>query len=359
MANLSVYFIVPAPKGFSPGQRFRFEHYLEALNAFGIDYKLSSFYSAKGWARLYQSGLFLKKIAIVLRGWAVRVRDLFRLRNYSYVYIFREAAPIGPPFFEWVIAKILRKKIIYDFDDAIWIPVVSESNKLVMRLKWFSKVSKICKMSYTVTVGNSFLAQFANAYCTEVVVIPTVVDTETKFSQMQEHNSKPLSVGWTGTHSTLKYLDIVEPVIRKLQLDFDFTFIVIADRDPQLDLKKYKFIKWNAESEIQDLLNLQIGLMPLYDGNLEKGKCGFKAIQYMALGIPAVVSPVGVNKVIVEDAINGFVCATESEWEAKIKRLLIDSRLREIMGEAAKQKVKKFYSVKATSGLFLALFKNS
>ena len=131
---------------------------------------------------------------------------------------------------------------------------------------------------------------------------------------------------------------------------------MIADKDPQLPLKKYKFIKWNKETEANDLLNFHIGVMPLYDDDISRGKCGFKAIQYMSLGIPAVVSPVGVNTEIVENGVNGFVCATKTEWKARLEELITDSSLRIIFGIEARKKIKDKYSVATTTENFLHLF---
>jgi len=110
---------------------------------------------------------------------------------------------------------------------------------------------------------------------------------------MRDHNMEKPAIGWTGILTTLKYIKIVLPVLQWQQREIDFTFIVIADINPELPLKDYEFIKWQSDTEINDLLNIHIGLMSLYDGDFEKGNCGFKAIQYMSLGIPVLVSPVG------------------------------------------------------------------
>jgi glycosyltransferase involved in cell wall biosynthesis len=352
----SIYFIVPAPTNISPGQRFRFEQYLPVLISGNYKFKISSFYSLKGWLGLYVTGSFFRKAINVIRGFFRRGIDLFKVSRYDYIYLYREATPVGPPVFEWLIAKVLKKKIIYDFDDAIWLPIVSEHNKIAMRVKWFSKISSICKWSYRVSVGNNFLASFAAKYNNSVVVIPTVVDTENGHNKIQQHDSKNVAVGWTGTFSTLKYLDIVLPVIKRLQEKNDFTFIVIANKDPKLSLKRYQFIQWDKKSEVEDLSMMHIGLMPLYDSPLEKGKCGFKAIQYMSLGIPAVVSPVGVNTDIVMHNKNGFVANTETEWEYYIEQLLLQPELRKQLGKESYQYIEKKYSVKATAADFLKLF---
>lgn len=351
-----VYFLVPAPLGISPGQRFRFEHYLRYMEQNGLEYKISSFYSLAGWKSLFVNGGFLKKIFAVVSGFLRRIKDLFRLRKYDFIFIYREAVPLGPPIIEWVIAKLYRKKIIYDFDDAIWVPVSSEFNRLVLSVKWFSKIAVICKWSYKVSVGNEYLGEFAAKYNTNVVVIPTVVNTSEVHNSIQVHTNNAPAIGWTGTFSTLKYLDMVLPVLKELQTKHDFKFIVIADVDPQLPLTNYKFIKWNKETEAKDLLSLQIGLMPLYDDEISRGKCGFKAIQYMSMGIPAVVSAVGVNKKIVNNEQDGFICTQPEEWKNALEKLLGNPALREQMGKEARKKIEANYSVNATLESFLNLF---
>ncbi len=298
----------------------------------------------------------MRKLTAVIIGFLRRILLMFSVWRYDFIYVHREAAPLGPPVFEWIIACLFRKRIIYDFDDAIWVPGVSEQNRIAKHFKCAWKVASICKMSYRVVVGNQFLADFATQYCPRVSVIPTVVDTDGYHNRIQNHKTEKLIVGWTGTFSTLKYLDIVTPILSKLQEEFDFTFLVIANVDPQLPLKRFRFIPWSKASEIDDLLRMHIGIMPLLDGPIELGKCGFKAIQYMALGIPAIVSPVGVNAEIVDHGINGYIARTEDEWEHALRDLISDASKRQAMGQESRNKIVKWYSVIASESLFLKLF---
>ena len=354
---MRILFLAPYPTNESPSQRYRFEHYLGSLSSHGMLYDYRPFLDEHSWKIFFKPGNYGKKMLGVFKGFIRRWLLIFTVGKYDFVYIHREAAPLGPPLFEWIITKLWRKKIIYDFDDAIWIPIVSENNKIARYFKWFSKVASICRMSYKVSVGNDFLGNFARKYCRNVIVVPTVVDTEFTHTKMQDHESRSPAVGWTGTFSTLKYLDIVLPVISRLQQKYDFTFIVIANKDPELPLKKYRFIHWKKETEVEDLLSFHIGLMPLFNNEIEKGKCGFKAIQYMSLGIPAIVSPVGVNSVIVSEGVNGFIAVSESDWEEKIVRLLKSSELRRKIGQSARKTIEKAYSVKCTLPVFIQLFK--
>jgi glycosyltransferase involved in cell wall biosynthesis len=144
--------------------------------------------------------------------------------------------------------------------------------------------------------------------------------------------------------------------LKRLQERYDFTFVVIADRDPKPELKNYLFVPWSNKTETEDLLRFHIGLMPLTDTEISRGKCGFKAIQYMALGIPPVVSPVGVNTEIVQNGVNGFVCGNEDEWEAAIEKLLVEPGLRKELGREARRKIENMYSVHSTKDLFISNF---
>ena len=354
--STSVFFIVPAPPGISPGQRFRFEHYLSYLPQSGIRYSLFNFFSYKGWKTLYSESGIVQKALVILWGFLRLAVAMARIPAYKYVYIYREAAPLGPPIFEWFIAKVLRKRIIYDFDDAIWIPTSSDFNRSAARFRNFTKIGKICRWSYRVSVGNAFLAAYASKFNNQVVIIPTVVNTATHHNLMQTHKPGEVAVGWTGSFSTLKFLDRIIPVLQEMQNDFPFTFFVIADKDPKLPLKNYRFIPWSRDTEVKDLLNFHIGLMPLLDDDLSKGKCGFKAIQYMSLGIPALVSPVGVNSDIVDQGENGFLCDTNEELKNALRTLLSSPELRARQGVAARKKIEEKYSVQATVNQFIALF---
>lgn len=353
---MNILFLAPYPENESPSQRYRFEHYLPYLRQKDIDFAYKPFLSLSAWKIFFGPGNTIKKISGLVNGFFRRWLLMFTIGRYDFVFVHREVAPIGPPIFEWIIAKLYGKRIIYDFDDAIWVPAASNHNKAAKYFKWFSKVKTICRWSYKITAGNDYLADYALQYNNNVIVVPTVVDTEEVHNEIQDHAIARPAIGWTGSFSTLKYIDIIVPVLQDLQNKYNFVFIVIADQDPVLPLKNYQFIKWKKSSEADDLLKIHIGVMPLYDDVFSRGKCGFKAIQYMALGIPAVVSPVGVNSKIVDDAKNGFVCEHTAEWYEKLSLLLENAALRKEFGAEARKKIESGYSVMATRDIFLKLF---
>lgn len=350
--------MTPYPLGKAPSQRFRFEHFLKFMEENDSHWDFKPFVSPGSYEKLYNHRGLLSKIAMLIGGFVSRFLALFKLRRYQIVFIHRELTPFGPPVFEWIIAKLLKNKIIYDFDDAIWLPDQHGENQSWKWLKWRSKVKWICKWSWKVAVGNRYLAEYAERYNQNVVVLPTVVDTKVHAPEIrnQKLETKRPIIGWTGSHSTLKYLDLILPTLLKLEKESDFEFRVIANQDPQLPLKNYQFVTWKKESEIEDLKAFDIGVMPLPDDEWAKGKCGFKLIQYLALEIPAVASPVGVNKEIVLPGKTGLLASSEQEWTSSMSELVQNKNLRTEMGQEGRKLVKKHYSVDAQKQVFFDLF---
>lgn len=286
----------------------------------------------------------------------------------KYIFIHREVTPVGPPLAEWLLAKVLRKRIIYDFDDAIWLTDKKNESRFEKIIRWRDKVALICQWSYKVSCGNDYLADYARKFNSNVVVNPTTIDTENLhtnvFRKPSPHSGQEVLgkhngviIGWTGSHSTLKYLEGLTSVLVMLEEKYDnLSLLVIADKAPQLPLKRMIFKKWSKEREAEDLAAIDIGIMPLPDDEWTKGKCGFKALQYMAMGIPALVSPVAVNKIIVQNGQNGFWCSSDEEWIEKISLLIEDLSLRKKLGSNARMFVENYYSVNSNTENFIQLF---
>ena len=173
-----IAFIIPYPLGFAPSQRFRFEQYLSLIEKEGYELNCYPFLTKTDFELLYENGHLFFKISRIILGFIKRFFLIFTLSKYEIIFIHREATPIGPPVFEWIIAKLLKKKIIYDFDDAIWLTNTSESNWFISKIKNHSKVASICKWSSIVLCGNKYLMSYAKQYNTNVVYIPTTIDTQ-------------------------------------------------------------------------------------------------------------------------------------------------------------------------------------
>lgn len=358
---MKILFLVPYPLQEAPSQRFRFEQYFTFLEKNGRHWTVKTFLTSQNGKTFYKSGNHLAKLRTLLTGFFDRWLTLWKVPQYEYVFIHRETAPIGPPFLEWVIAQVLKKKIIYDFDDAIWLSDKTDECSLEKMIRWRSKVASICKWSYKISCGNDYLANYASQLNNRVIVNPTTIDMvkvnleTTKIDFKKKENE--VVIGWTGSHSTLKYLKQLESVLLQLEKNYPYVkVLIIADQEPSLTLERLQFVKWNKDTEIQDLLPISIGIMPLPDDYWTKGKCGFKALQYMSLGIPTVASPVGVNAKIIQHGQNGLLAETHEEWFSTLQRLILDRDERSRLGQAGKKTVEESYSVSSNESNFLSLF---
>jgi len=352
-----ILFLVQYPENVSPAQRFRFELYKDLLRNNGFSVTTEPFIDEYGYSFIFKSGLFLRKSFTVLKGFFRRIKVLFNVKKYTYILLQYGVTPLGPPIFEWLLIKVFKKKIIYDFDGAIWIPQTSEKNRIPQVLRNANKTPLICKWSYKVSCGNEYLCNYARNYNNNVVYNPTCVDTEKTHNIFANHHVGKVTIGWTGSFSTLKYLNILEPVLNRLQEKYNFDFKVICNQQPSLNLRNIKYIEWTPENEVKELATCQIGLMPLTNDEWSEGKCGFKLIQYLALEIPAVSSCVGVNKRIIENGLNGFLCEVDEEWYVALEKLILDVDLRKKMGKAGRKKVVEQYSLLSNQDNFLSLFR--
>ncbi len=356
-ATKRVLLIVHHRANRSPGQRFRFEQYLELLEAEGYQFVWSPLMSAWADRTYYAKGKYLGKVWVLLIGFIKRLRDLFRARRFDVIYVFREAYFTGTSFFERRLAASGRP-VIFDFDDAIFLEHITAETKKYRWLKNPKKTDRIVRGASLVTVGNDYLAEYARKFNENVVVIPTTVDTEYHMPGPLHSPNEPVCIGWTGSFSTLANIEsLLEPLSQlKTELGDRIHFQIIADREryyPQIDTHT---VLWSPDREISDLQEMDLGLMPLPDDSWTRGKCGFKAIQYMALGIPAIVSPIGVNKEIITHGTEGFWAQNDLEWQSLIRTLVLDSSTRVRMGAAGRQKAIEYYSVKANTEKYRKAF---
>ncbi|MFT5777425.1 MAG: glycosyltransferase involved in cell wall biosynthesis [Crocinitomicaceae bacterium] len=350
-----LFILAPYPHGQAPSQRFRFEQYMDFFKESGFEVEFHPFLSEKTWKSLYVNGSFFRKAFGMMGSFWRRFILLFRLKKAHTILIHREASMVGPPLFEWAIAKVLRKKYVYDFDDAIWLPNYSESNAKFHRLKAYGKVKKIMKWAGSISAGNQYLMDYALKFNKNVSIIPTTIDLENVHNRPTNHQANPPVIGWTGTHTTMHYLEEILPVLKELEKQYEFIFRVISNENPSFELTSFEFVKWNKVDEIKDLSSFSIGIMPLSDTIWAKGKCGFKGLQYMALEIPSIISPVGVNSSIVEHGQNGYLCQDASEWKAHLIELLESPELRQKIGKLGYETVREHFSVASNKPIYAKL----
>ncbi|MDQ2974615.1 MAG: glycosyltransferase family 4 protein [Acidobacteriota bacterium] len=335
--------IVPSIYDTSPGQRFRLEQWEPLLRQRGVEITYAPFEDAELHRVLYQSGKIGRKVALVACGFGHRLSLANSVAEYDAIYIFREAALLGPPIIERLI-KRRKVPVIFDFDDAVFVSYRSPSNGYLSYLKFASKTKTICKLSSHVMAGNSYLADYAHQFNERVTIIPTTIDTTKYFPQPDKVSTEVPLIGWTGSFSTVQHLDTLRRALQRLAQTENFRLRVIGTPEYQLEGVDVEAMPWRSDTELEDLRPIDIGVMPLPNDSWSKGKCGLKALQFMALGIPALCSPVGVNTEIIQDGENGFIAATEEEWVEKLRRLLRSSELRQRIGQAGRKTVEQKYS---------------
>ena len=340
---MHVLALMPALYDTSPGQRYRLEQWEPLLRERGVEITYAPFEDEELHALLYKPGLLGKKLQLVTRGLNRRLSLVRKVKDYDLVYILREAALLGPPIFE----KLIHQRgvpIVFDFDDAVFVSYRSPSNGYLSYLKFASKTKTICRLASHVMVGNPYLAEYARQVNDRVTVIPTTIDTEKYRVPPRAEKAGPPVIGWTGSYSTVQHLDTLRGALKKLAERESFRLRVIGTPSYECAPIEVEARQWRADSELEDLSAIDIGMMPLPDDKWSKGKCGLKALQFMALGIPTICSPVGVNTDIIQDDVNGFIAGTEDEWVEKLSRLLRSAELRQRLGQAGRATVEQKYS---------------
>jgi glycosyltransferase involved in cell wall biosynthesis len=341
----------------SPSQRFRFEQYLQFLREEGIEYEFSYLLDEKDDKIFYSNGRVLAKAFIVVKSFFKRLKELYLVRKYQVVFVQRECFMLGISFFERQFAKS-GARLIFDFDDSIWLQNVSDANKTFVWLKNPQKTAKIIASSSLVIAGNPYLKKYASRYNTNVVIVPTTIDTD-EYRKIEIDKGKKIIIGWSGSITTIKHFEYAIPFLKEIKNKFHdlVEFRVIGDVNYVNEELEIKGLAWNKKREIEDLSSFDIGIMPLPDDEWAKGKCGLKGLQYMALEIPTIMSPVGVNTDIIEDGVNGFLAAEINEWVNKLTLLIESEQLRRDIGFNARKTVVKKYSVQSNKELFLSLLR--
>jgi len=328
----------------SPSQRFRFEQYIPYLQQHGYEFDFPYLLDAKDDKTFYGNGSYFSKASIVLKSIWKRWKEVRKASRYDLVFVQREAFMLGTAYFEKAIAK--KAPMIFDFDDAIWMHEVSEANKRLAFLKDASKTASIIKSATLVFAGNEFLANYARQYNQSISIVPTTIDTDT-YRLTQKKENKGVCIGWSGSFSTIKHFATAIPALKKIKEKFGerVYFKIIGYGKYNWDSLATPGIAWNGAKEIEDLSEIDIGIMPLPDDEWSKGKCGLKGLQYMALNIPTLMTPVGVNTDIVKNGVNGYLPKTEEDWVEMLSLLIDNPEKRKAVGDSGRKTVEDEYSV--------------
>jgi glycosyltransferase involved in cell wall biosynthesis len=320
------------------------EQWLPHLEQRGISVDFAPFADQDLMDLLYRPGRGLLKSACNASAFFRRLRDISRARKYDAVVIHRAACLAGPAFIERAIS-ILGGRLIFDFDDAIYLLDTTDANRQFGWLKFPGKTATICRISQHVVVGNAYLAGYARRFNTSVTVIPTSVDTDRYYPAKRGSAAGGVVIGWMGSSTSQRHLESFAPMLREITSWPGVELRVVSDREPVLPEIPHVWGPWSAESEIRDLAQFDIGIMPMPDDQWSRGKCSLKALLYMAMGIPAVCSSVGANYEIIRHGENGLLASTYDEWLANMKALVDDPQLRERLGAAGRCTVEQNYSM--------------
>ena len=349
--TLSLCAMVPYPPDTTPSQRFRIEQWMPHLESLGISVDLVPFADDELMRMLHKPGRHVAKALAGVSRFLRRFADAARTRRYDAVLIHRAACIAGPATVERFVT-LLGRPLIYDFDDAIFKLHTTEANRRFGWLKFPGKTSAICRISSHIVVGNGYLADYALRYNSRVTVIPTSIDTARYQPVKDNRANAKLVVGWTGSSTSQTHLELFAPMVRELVSRRDVEFRVISDREPVLPGIPFVWKRWSPETEVEDLSDFDLGIMPIPDDEWARGKCALKALQYMAMGVPAICSPVGANSEVIQHGENGLLAASTDEWVSCFETLVDDAALRRRLGNMARLTVEKEYSMRRCSELF-------
>ena len=342
--------------------RFRVEQFISPLADRGIEMSLSPFLESRDFVRFYNRGNALAKAGAAVRGTARRIGEIFLATRFDLVFIQREAMFFGPEIFERLMSLAGNIPFVLDLDDATYVPYRSPTyGRLGSAFKFFGKTDRMISASAAVTCGNRFIAEYVESRNRQAAIIPTVADTE-KFVPIETENDPPI-IGWIGTHSTFPSVEWLFPVLSRLARNHRFILKIVgaARRDVEVPGVDVINLPWSLEREIEDFQSVDIGLYPIApstSANQEwlRGKSGFKAVQYMAAGVPFVMSPVGVCAEMGDVGKTHLNAETEEDWYNSLDRLLGDAGLRQRMGKSGREHSLDNYTVEKQADILAGVF---
>lgn len=354
-----VLILCPSPKGTAATQRLKYEQYLSSLSEQGFTFTISPFQSNRFWEIVYKPGRTAEKILWTLWGYLRRTFDLLRAPFYDAVFVNLWVTPLGMPFYERLLF-FFNKRVIYDIDDMLYVgKTAAGKTSLIQRLKGKRKPLVLIRHAKYVIVCTPSLEEFAlerNAN-KKVVDISSTFDTD-RFIPVTDHRQgPPITIGWTGTHSTIPFLQSLQPVLAEIAAMRPVKLLVIANKEYQMDAVPTEFVFWSAEREVADLHRMDIGLYPIPADEWSLGKSSLKALTYMAIAIPFVATAYGTNYRIMEHGEQGFMASTPEEWKKYLLILIDDAGLRRKMGLSGRRRVVEKYSVSANLPVYLKVFR--
>lgn len=356
---MRVLVLTPYPYGTTAGPRSSFELWEPVLAEAGISLEYAVFESERLHEIIYAPGHRSEKAVEMLRSYAGFARDVSRrVRHFDAVLVNREATLIGPALIERAVVRV-GKPLIYLIDDPLYIAYRSPSNGWLSYLKFFGKVKSICRMSRVVLVNSPSHRAFASRYCSNVWEIPSLVDSERYSGWQPRGGNGRVCVGWSGGPSTATNLALIRRPLGELAQRPDAELLIIGAREDPLPGIPHRATAWSADTEVEDLRRLDVGLVPVPDSPWSPHKFYLKLVQYMALGIPAVATPLGTNPQIIVEGETGFLASGDDEWTVKLNKLVDQPELRERVGRQAAAVARERFTLQANAEKIVAAFRSA
>jgi glycosyltransferase involved in cell wall biosynthesis len=330
---LRVLFLTRYPVA-GASSRYRVYQYLPHLRALGVHCEVQPFMDEAMYALSFSPGRTLRKVWHTLLAVVRRVGAVRRHRGFHVVYMQRELLPFGPPLLErWL--KRDGAHLVFDYDDALFIAKASRYNPLATLLRAPAKVFEIFAMVDLVVAGNDWLRDQAIAHGGRAVTVEVAEDT-TRFAPKNFGRGPEVVIGWLGSTSTVKYLHLIEPVLREVARRYPHVrFELMGGGEFEMAGVPWRLLPWSLQGEVDALGRWHIGLMPLPDEAWANGKSGGKARTYMAAGVVPVCTAIGYNLELLEHRRTGMLCRTSDEWLDALCRLVEDEPLRELLSRNA------------------------
>ncbi|MCB1704389.1 MAG: glycosyltransferase family 4 protein [Halioglobus sp.] len=335
---LKVLFLTRYPRA-GASSRYRVYQYLPHLEALGVHCETQSFMDDEMYSCFFAPGAGLRKAWLVLKASVRRLRVLARFRDYDILYLQRELLPFAPPWCE----RYLKRRgavLLFDYDDALFINKPSRFNPIATLLRSPGKTLEMFRLADCVVAGNDWLRDTASAHGARAVTLEVAEDTGRIPMHAPHTNERPVTIGWLGSTSTVKYLRLIEPVLRRIAGEYPAVrFELMGGGDFQMQGVPWVMSTWTLAAELEALSRFDIGLMPLPDEEWARGKSGGKARTYMAAGVVPVCAAIGYNCELVDHARTGYLCCEESDWYTAITSLIGDAGLRQRLAAQAREEV--------------------
>jgi glycosyltransferase involved in cell wall biosynthesis len=328
-----------------PSSRVRFYQYLPHLSRLGIDVTVSPLLDAQYTRRLFSGTR--QRVDRIAVDYVRRLLELLRSRRFDLVWLEAELWPRFPAWGESLLSR-LGVPYIVDYDDSVFHRYDRHPNP-VFRALLSNKVDAVMRRAVLVVVGNQYLADRAQrAGACRVEHLPSVVDLD-RYSVSPPADNGVVTIGWIGSPTSAGYIQQVLPALEAVRKKLQVRFLFVGSGRFRLGELPAEVREWTEDTEVEQIQRFDIGIMPLPDNPITRGKSGYKLVQYLACGRPAVASPVGVNSTILSHGVDGFLARDSEQWIDSLTRLSVDPRLRRSMGEVGRAKVETHYSVQVTA----------